>query len=146
MVERQIKLTAKEDVKEFVNEASKCDFDIDIFYNRVVIDAKSILGVLSMDLTRVLTVRCNGQDERFNNFFEQICSCVKEDDPAIGRELLNYDMERLRKDFLRSRNIGFGRMGLPEFFRLGEDGSDKKCSQGLFLCDRIGIWINKKKK
>ena len=47
MVERQIKLTAKEDVKEFVNEASKCDFDIDIFYNRVVIDAKSILGVLS---------------------------------------------------------------------------------------------------
>ena len=26
MVERQIKLTAKEDVKEFVNEASKCDW------------------------------------------------------------------------------------------------------------------------
>ena len=58
MVERQI-------------EASKCDFDIDIFYNRVVIDAKSILGVLSMDLTRVLTVRCNGQDERFNNFLNK---------------------------------------------------------------------------
>ena len=84
MVERQIKLTAKEDVKEFVNEASKCDFDIDIFYNRVVIDAKSIffynrvvidaksiLGVLSMDLTRVLTVRCNGEDERFNNFLNK---------------------------------------------------------------------------
>ena len=71
MVERQIKLTAKVDVKEFVNEASKCDFDIDIFYNRVVIDAKSILGVLSMDLTRVLTVRCNGQDERFNNFLNK---------------------------------------------------------------------------
>ena len=69
--ERQIKLTAKEDVKEFVNEASKCDFDIDIFYNRVVIDAKSILGVLSMDLTRVLTVRCNGEDERFNNFLNK---------------------------------------------------------------------------
>lgn len=71
MVERQIKLTAKEDVKEFVNEASKCDFDIDIFYNRVVIDAKSILGVLSMDLTRVLTVRYNGEDERFNNFLNK---------------------------------------------------------------------------
>ena len=35
MVERKIKLTAKEDVKEFVNEASKCDFDIDIFYNKI---------------------------------------------------------------------------------------------------------------
>lgn len=71
MVERQIKLTAKEDVKEFVNEASKCDFDIDIFYNRIVIDAKSILGVLSMDLTRILTVRCNGDDERFSRYLDK---------------------------------------------------------------------------
>ena len=71
MVERQIKLTANEYVKEFVNQASKCDFDIDIFYNRVVIDAKSILGVLSMDLTRVLTVRCNGHDEGFDKFLNK---------------------------------------------------------------------------
>ena len=34
------------------------DFDIDVFYNRIIIDAKSILGVLSMDLTQVLTVQC----------------------------------------------------------------------------------------
>ena len=71
MVERQIKLTANEDVKEFVNQASKWDFDIDVFYNRVVIDAKSILGVLSMDLTKVLTVRCNGHDERFDEFLNK---------------------------------------------------------------------------
>lgn len=71
MVERKIKLTAKEDVKEFVNEASKCDFDIDIFYNRVIIDAKSILGVLSMDLTRILTVRCNGHDEKINSYLDK---------------------------------------------------------------------------
>ena len=71
MVERKIKLTAKEDVKEFVNEASKCDFDIDIFYNRVIIDAKSILGVLSMDLTRILTVRCNGHAEKFNSYLDK---------------------------------------------------------------------------
>lgn len=71
MVERQIKLIANEDVKEFVNQASKCDFDIDVFYNRVVIDAKSILGVLSMDLTKVLTVRCNGHDERFDEFLNK---------------------------------------------------------------------------
>lgn len=71
MVECQIKLTAKEDVKEFVNQACKCDFDIDVFYNRVIIDAKSILGVFSMDLTKVLTVRCNGYDERFNRFLNK---------------------------------------------------------------------------
>ena len=71
MIERQIKLPATEDVKEFVTEASKCDFDIDVFYNRVVIDAKSILGVFSMDLTRVLTVKCFGYDDGFLNFLNR---------------------------------------------------------------------------
>ena len=66
MIERQIRLNATEDVKEFVNEATKCDFDIDVSYNRIVIDAKSILGILSMDLTRELTVRCYGESQRFN--------------------------------------------------------------------------------
>ena len=66
MIERQIRLNATEDVKEFVNEATKCDFDIDVSYNRIVIDAKSLLGILSMDLTRVLTVRCYGESQRFN--------------------------------------------------------------------------------
>ena len=71
MVQRQIKLNETGDVKEFVSEASKCEFDIDVFYNRVIIDAKSILGVLSMDLTRVFTVRCNGHDERFDRFLDR---------------------------------------------------------------------------
>ena len=34
--------------------------------NTIIIDAKSILGVLSMDLTRELTVRCYGESKRFN--------------------------------------------------------------------------------
>ena len=66
MSERKIKLNAAEDVKEFVNAASRCDFDIDIYYNRIMIDAKSILGILSMDLTRVLTVNCHGESREFN--------------------------------------------------------------------------------
>ena len=44
-----VRLNGTEEVEEFVKAASKCDFDIDIFYNRVIIDAKSILGILSMD-------------------------------------------------------------------------------------------------
>ena len=46
---KKIRLNATEDVKEFVKAASKCDFDVDISYNRILIDAKSILGILSMD-------------------------------------------------------------------------------------------------
>ena len=66
MSQSKIKLNATEEVQEFVNAASRCDFDIDVSYNRIVIDAKSILGILSMDLTRELTVRCYGESKRFN--------------------------------------------------------------------------------
>ena len=50
MNEKKIKLTGTEEVRDFVREAGKCDFDIDISYNRVIIDAKSFLGVLSLDI------------------------------------------------------------------------------------------------
>ena len=73
----QIRLSATEDVKEFVRAAGQCDFDIDVFYNRVVIDAKSILGVLSLDLTQPLTVQYGGQNDNFEKtlrkFAAQIC-------------------------------------------------------------------------
>ena len=46
-------------------------FDIDVQYNRVVIDAKSILGVLSMDLTRDLTVKYGGKNPSFENILEK---------------------------------------------------------------------------
>lgn len=71
MFDKKIKLTAPEDVKEFVKAASKCDFDIDICYNRVMVDAKSILGIFSMDLTRVLTVTCHGKSEEFDRTLEK---------------------------------------------------------------------------
>lgn len=70
MMERQIKLS-REDVLDFVKAASKCDYDIDISYNRIVIDAKSILGILSMDLNRVLTVTCHGEDSQFLNSIQK---------------------------------------------------------------------------
>ena len=66
MTQSKIKLNATEEVQEFVNAASKCDFDIDIYYKRFLIDAKSILGILSMDLTKVLTVECHGESKEFD--------------------------------------------------------------------------------
>ena len=56
MREMKIKLSVS-DVSDFVNAATECDFDIDLNYNRILIDAKSILGVMSMDLNNVLTVK-----------------------------------------------------------------------------------------
>ncbi len=66
---RKIKLNEFEDVKDFVRAAEKCDYDVDISYNRIVIDAKSLMGVLSLDLTRELTVRYSEED---NMYFSDI--------------------------------------------------------------------------
>lgn len=63
-----IKLNAK-DVKFFVDAASKCDFHIDVYTNNHnAVDAKSILGVLGLDLTRTLTVAAHGYDAEFDKF------------------------------------------------------------------------------
>ncbi len=67
----KIKLNEASDVEEFVKAAGKCDFDIDIFYNRVIIDAKSILGIMSMDLTQELTVQCYGEDKEFEKAIQK---------------------------------------------------------------------------
>ena len=74
MEEKRIKLTSVAAAKDFVIRASKCDFDIDVYYNRVIIDAKSLLGVLSLDLTRVLTVCMHGEDEEFSSYLEELAA------------------------------------------------------------------------
>jgi len=63
--QREIKLTTIMDVKEFVTVAGECDFDVNIFYNHLVVDAKSVLGVLSLDLSKALTVEYDGEDAVF---------------------------------------------------------------------------------
>ncbi|MDD6490758.1 MAG: HPr family phosphocarrier protein [Firmicutes bacterium] len=71
MMQRRIKLRLDE-VKDFVSAASKCDFDIDISYNRYVVDAKSIVGVLGLDLNQVLTVSYNGYDAQFEKMLNRL--------------------------------------------------------------------------
>lgn len=70
-MERRIKLTPDE-VKHFVAVTSKCDFDIDISYNRYVVDAKSFLGVYGLDFTKVLTVHYNGYDEELEKLLTDL--------------------------------------------------------------------------
>jgi len=71
MKQKRVFLATIEDAKQFVAAATKCDFDIDIYYNRIIIDAKSILGVLSLDLTRVLTVEYDCENEEFEAFLKK---------------------------------------------------------------------------
>lgn len=69
--QRNIRLRPNE-VKDFVEAASKCSFDIDISYNHYVVDAKSILGVYGLDFSKVLTVRYNGYDPSFEEYLNDL--------------------------------------------------------------------------
>lgn len=70
MVTHKIRLRLDE-VKDFVTAASKCDFDIDISYNRFVVDAKSIVGVLGLDLKQVLYVSYDGYNAEFEEYMKR---------------------------------------------------------------------------
>ena len=60
-----IKLGKLEDKIEFVNAAEKCCFDVDIGYDSIIVDAKSIVGVAALGLTRLLRVQYFGQNFHF---------------------------------------------------------------------------------
>ena len=49
-------LNSINDVKNFVNIVNKYDFDIDLISDRYVVDAKSIMGIFSLDLTKPLVM------------------------------------------------------------------------------------------
>ena len=40
-----IRLNTINDVKQFVNTVSKCDYDVDLISGRYAVDAKSIMGI-----------------------------------------------------------------------------------------------------
>lgn len=65
MQEQRIKLADTNEVREFVQAAERCSFEIDVYYNHIVVDGKSILGMMGLDLTRALHIRYCGYDEAF---------------------------------------------------------------------------------
>ena len=64
--DKTILLNYVEAAKEFVKAASECDFDIDVYFNRIALDAKSLLGILSLDLRSKLRVCYSGENAGFN--------------------------------------------------------------------------------
>ncbi len=75
----KISLSSINDVKNFVNSACKQMCDIDIVSGRYVIDAKSIMGIFSIDLTKPVTVNVDGTDAEYNAFREEVKDIIVED-------------------------------------------------------------------
>jgi len=57
-----IALKSINDVKDFVNIVNKYDFDIDLTSGRYIVDAKSIMGIFSLDLSKPIKVEVQADD------------------------------------------------------------------------------------
>ncbi len=55
-------LSSINDVKDFVNIVSKYDFDVDLTSGRYIVDAKSIMGIFSLDLSKPIKVEVHSDD------------------------------------------------------------------------------------
>jgi len=62
LVAVDVMLNSISDVKKFVNIVSKYDFDIDLTSGRYVVDAKSIMGIFSLDLAKPIMVEIHSDD------------------------------------------------------------------------------------
>ncbi len=62
MYETTIQLSAINDVKDFVNTVIRFDYDIDLVSGRYAIDAKSIMGIFSLDLSKPIKLQAHTDD------------------------------------------------------------------------------------
>lgn len=67
----QISLNSIDKVKSFVNEISKFNNDFDLVSGRYVIDAKSIMGIFSLDLSKPINLNIHA-DENMAAILEAI--------------------------------------------------------------------------
>ena len=59
----QISLNSIDKVKSFVNDISKFNNDFDLISGRYVIDAKSIMGIFSLDLSKPIDLSIHAGDD-----------------------------------------------------------------------------------
>ena len=59
----QISLNSIDKVKSFVNDITKFDYDFDLVSGRYVIDAKSIMGIFSLDLSKQIDLNIHTEGD-----------------------------------------------------------------------------------
>lgn len=78
MKEYKILLSSIGDVKAFVAVTNDCPFEIDVISGRYAVDAKSIMGIFSLDLEKTLTVKVHGTDKQCEDFADEVKKFVVE--------------------------------------------------------------------
>ena len=62
MITVKISLNSIDKVKSFVNDLTKFDTDFDLVSGRYVIDAKSIMGIFSLDLSKPIDLNIHAEN------------------------------------------------------------------------------------
>ena len=70
MTKTTVFLQAINDVKDFVNVVMRYDFDIDLVSGRYAVDAKSIMGIFSLDLSK--PIQLNAHTDNADVFLKDI--------------------------------------------------------------------------
>ena len=68
----QISLNSIGKAKSFVNDSSKFNYDLDLVSGRYVIDAKSIMGIFSLDLSKPIDLSIHAEED-----IDQILTALK---------------------------------------------------------------------
>jgi hypothetical protein len=66
----QISLNSIDKVKSFVNDITKFDYDFDLVSGRYVIDAKSIMGIFSLDLSKPIELNIHVDNSDIDSILE----------------------------------------------------------------------------
>lgn len=66
----QISLNSIDKVKSFVNTLTKFDCDFDLVSGRYVIDAKSIMGIFSLDLSKPIDLNIHATESDIESILE----------------------------------------------------------------------------
>jgi phosphocarrier protein HPr len=69
-----IMLKSINDVKDFVNIVNRYDFDVDLTSGRYIVDAKSIMGIFSLDLSKPIKVEAHADD--VDDFMKDVNSFI----------------------------------------------------------------------
>ena len=72
-----ISLNSIDKVKSFVNDITKFDDDFDLVSGRYVIDAKSIMGIFSLDLSKPIDLNIHA-DENLDKVLEVLAPYIVE--------------------------------------------------------------------
>ena len=66
----KISLNSIDKVKSFVNDITKFDYDFDLVSGRYVIDAKSILGIFSLDLSSPIELMIHSDGDQLEEVLQ----------------------------------------------------------------------------